>query len=164
MATKNNEILTVVAAMWDWTHRHDGEGCVDNTCSDGGVDGLLHSSLLKNTSRVVEDLRINKKKCCCFFQPFFSPPITKKMSRHSLRWCQTAAEKAAGPRRWPAVGGRAASAAAAECSPSSPSSSAGSPPSSLACRHSRPRCLSASSALEWGELDWWKIFILWNCT
>lgn len=47
-----------------WTHRHHSESCVDNTGSNGGVDGLLDPGFLEDTSRVVKYLNsttINQK-------------------------------------------------------------------------------------------------------
>lgn len=40
------------------THRHHSESCVNDTGSNGGIDRLLNSGFLKDTSRVVEYLKI----------------------------------------------------------------------------------------------------------
>lgn len=39
------------------THRHDGEGRVDNAGADGGVHRLLHARLLKDACGVIENLQ-----------------------------------------------------------------------------------------------------------
>lgn len=39
------------------THRHHSECCVDYTCSNGGINGLLNSSFIKDKGGEVEDLQ-----------------------------------------------------------------------------------------------------------
>lgn len=54
----------------DGTHRDDSEDGVDDAGSDGGVDGLLHTSCAKDPCGVVEHLRDaereEKKETRCF--------------------------------------------------------------------------------------------------
>lgn len=38
------------------THRHDGEGCVDDAGADGGIHRLLHPRLLEDACGVIEHL------------------------------------------------------------------------------------------------------------
>lgn len=58
--TENLLIFALVHGLykkcWHMTHRHHSESSVDDSSSNSGIDGLLHTSLLKDSSGVIEHL------------------------------------------------------------------------------------------------------------
>lgn len=77
------------------THRHHSESCVNYTSSNGGIDRLLNSSLLKDASGVVEDLKstttteTERENFPSSFS-LVSVSFLQSLSAQSLAWTLTA--------------------------------------------------------------------------